>query len=148
MGARVVKRIVTIGVAAVALSLFWLPFGSVAIAQTPAAAAPAAHPPSAGPPPPKPATGFVSPYEIVRTVRSAGFHPVSRPLREGASYVLRATDFRGLPMRIVLDARTGVIRDATRIVPAGAGLSATPPYGQVSDPLRPAPQIAPAVSPQ
>lgn len=148
-GARVARRIVTIGVAAVALWLCSLPFGDAAIGQTPAAAAPAAHPPAAVALPPKPATGFVSTYEIMRTVRAAGFRPLSRPLREGASYVLRATDFRGLPMRVVLDARTGVIRDATRIVPAGAGLSAAPPYGQLSYPHpRPAPQTAPAASPQ
>lgn len=104
-------RIVRMSLAVAALCLCGLPFGELASAQTPVTAAPAARQP-------KPATGFVSPYEIVRTVRAAGFHPLSRPLREGASYVLRATDFRGLPMQIVLDARTGVIRDTIRIVPA------------------------------
>lgn len=124
-------HIVKIGVAAAALWLCWLPVGEMASAQTPAVAAPAAHSATV-PPPPKPATGFVSPYEIMRTVRSAGFHPVSRPMREGASYVLRATDFRGLLMRIVLDARTGVIRDATRIVPAGAAIAAPAPVTQAA----------------
>jgi len=70
---------------------------------------------------PKPVTGFVSTYEVMRTVRSAGFDPLVPPLREGTSYVLRATDFRGIPMRVVLDARTGAIRDVTRIVPAASG---------------------------
>jgi hypothetical protein len=65
-----------------------------------------------------PMTGFVPPYEIVRTVRAAGFDPLAPPLREGTIYVLRATDFRGILMRVVVDARTGVIRDANRIVPA------------------------------
>lgn len=110
----VTTQIVRIGLAVAALWLPWLPLGETARAQTPAAAAPAPHPV----PLPPPAIGFVSPYEIMRTVRSAGFHPVSRPMREGTSYVLRATDFRGVPMRVALDARTGVIRDATRIVPA------------------------------
>lgn len=145
-GAGVTRRIVTIGVAAAALWLCSPPFSDAGFAQTPAVAAPAAHPPSAVPPP-KPATGFVSTYEIMRTVRAAGFHPLSRPLREGASYVLRATDFRGVPMRVVLDARTGVIRDATRIVPASAGLSGAPPNGRLSYPyLPPATQTAPAAS--
>src|SRR5579862_2448482 len=67
---------------------------------------------------PKPVTGFVSTYEIMRTVRAAGFDPLVPPLREGTTYVLRATDFRGILMRVVLDARTGAIRDVTRIVPA------------------------------
>jgi hypothetical protein len=115
-GGGVTTHIVRIGFAVAALWLCWPPFGGTAQAQTPAEAAPAPHPI----PLPPPVLGFVSPYEIMRTVRSAGFHPMSRPLREGASYVLRATDFRGIPMRVVLDARTGVIRDATRIVPADA----------------------------
>lgn len=115
-GRLVTKRIVRIGFAMAALWLCGPPFGETAHAQTAAEAAPAPHPL----PLPPPVLGFVSPYEIMRTVRSAGFHPLSRPLREGASYVLRATDFRGVPMRVVLDARTGVIRDATRIAPADA----------------------------
>jgi hypothetical protein len=123
-------RVVRIGLSAAVLSLCWSLFaGETTQAQTPAPSAPPASTPRAAPPPPKPASGFVSPYEIVRTVRSAGFQPLSRPLREGASYVLRATDFRGIPMRVVLDARTGVIRDATRIVPASAGPYGMPPYG-------------------
>jgi len=72
-------------------------------------------------PSPAPVTGFVPPYEIMRTVRAAGFDPLTPPLREGTTYVLRATDFRGILMRVVVDARTGAIRDANRIVP-GPGL--------------------------
>jgi hypothetical protein len=80
---------------------------------------------------PKPVTGFVSTYEVMRTVRAAGFDPMVPPLREGTSYVLRATDFRGILMRVVLDARTGAIRDVTRIVPATSGPIGMipPPYG-------------------
>ena len=68
-------------------------------------------------PPPQPFTGFVSSYEIVHTLRSAGFNPLAPPLREGTTYVVRATDYRGILMRVVVDARTGAIRDANRIVP-------------------------------
>jgi len=82
---------------------------------------------------PRPVTGFVSPYEIVRTVRAAGFDPLSPPLREGTTYVLRATDFRGILMRVVVDARTGAIRDANRIVPGpgsyGSAEMGPTPYG-------------------
>ena len=81
---------------------------------------------------PRPVTGFVSGYEILRTVRAAGFDPLAPPLREGTTYVLRATDFRGILMRVVLDARTGVIRDVTRIVPAVPG-----PYGMMAPPYGP-----------
>jgi hypothetical protein len=74
---------------------------------------------------PLPGTGFVPPYEIMRTVRSAGFDPLAPPLREGTTYVLRATDFRGILMRVVVDAHSGAIRDVNRIV-SGPG-----PYGQI-----------------
>jgi hypothetical protein len=68
-----------------------------------------------------PLRGFVPPYEILRTVRAAGFDPLAPPLREGTSYVVRAIDFRGVAMRVVVDARSGAIRDANRIV-SGPGL--------------------------
>ncbi len=80
-------------------------------AQTPSPAS------AVAPPPPQPFTGFVSSYEIVHTLRSAGFNPLAPPLREGTTYVVRATDYRGILMRVVVDARTGAIRDANRIVP-------------------------------
>jgi hypothetical protein len=68
-------------------------------------------------PPTEPVVGFVSSYEVTRTLRAAGFDVLAPPLREGTTYIARATDFRGLLMRVVIDARTGAIRDATRIVP-------------------------------
>jgi hypothetical protein len=87
-------------------------------------------------------SGFVSPYEIMRTLHSAGFDPLAPPLREGTTYVARANDYRGILMRVVLDARTGAIRDANRIVPGpgnyggpyssdGPGPYGQGPYGQV-----------------
>jgi hypothetical protein len=95
--------------------------------SAPAAAAPAAVPPAV-----QPVTGFVSSYEITRIARSAGFDPLAPPLREGTIYVLRATDYRGILMRVVIDARTGAIRDANRIVPGpgryGQFYSAPPLY--------------------
>ena len=70
---------------------------------------------------PSPLRGFVPPYEILRTLRTAGFEPLAPPLREGTTYVVRAIDFRGVPMRVAVDARSGAIRDANRIV-SGPGL--------------------------
>jgi hypothetical protein len=88
-------------------------------------------PPSASPPPPLP--GFVPPYEVTKIVRSAGFNPLAPPLREGTTYVLRATDFRGILMRVVVDARSGAIRAVNRIVPGPSGYGPVgmmpPPYG-------------------
>jgi hypothetical protein len=66
---------------------------------------------------PLPSVGFMPPYEIARTVRRSGFDPLAPPMREGSTYVVRATDFRGILMRIVVDARSGAIRDVSRIVP-------------------------------
>ncbi len=102
-----------------------------------AAAAGHAQAPQPAPPPqaPPPLPGFMPPYEISRIVRSAGFAPLAPPLREGTTYVLRATDFRGILMRVVVDARSGAIRAVNRIVP-GPG-----PYGPIG--MLPPPNGAP-----
>lgn len=82
---------------------------------------------------PPPLPGFMPAFEITRIVRSAGFEPLAPPLREGTAYVLRATDFRGILMRVVVDARSGAIRAVNRIVsgpaPYGQAGMVTPPYG-------------------
>jgi hypothetical protein len=131
------------GPGATALSIcvvcFVLAGAAVGHAQTspPAAAAP---PPATQP---KSITGFVPTYEIMRTVRAAGFQPLEPPLREGRTYVLRATDYRGILMHVVLDARTGAIRDVTRIMePYGMmpPLDGPEPYGR--PPFAPPPAVA------
>lgn len=106
--------------------------GSPGHAQSlPPATLPAqAAPPAPSAPPPLP--GF-TPYEVSNIVRAAGFDPLLMPLREGATYVVRATDFRGILMRVVVDARTGALRAVNRIV-AGPGSYGPagmmpPPYG-------------------
>jgi hypothetical protein len=108
-GAQIVRARV-FGFAAFAVSVLLLA-AVPAFAQTPPSSAQAA-------PPPRPPSSFVPPYEIMRTARAAGFDPLAPPLREGTAYVLRATDYRGILMRVVVDARSGAIRDATRIVSA------------------------------
>jgi hypothetical protein len=109
-------------------------------AQTVPAAAPN-PPPAPVAPQPKPLPGFVSPFEIIRTVRSAGFHPLSPPLREGTVYVLRATDYRGIPMHVVLDARTGAIRNATPMA-AQAAYGGGGAYGMMPPAYGPRPYSA------
>jgi hypothetical protein len=98
------------GVVLVACLFAATPGRAQVLAQVPA-------PPPAAPPVTQPVTGFVSSYEITRIARSAGFDPLAPPLREGTIYVLRATDYRGILMRVVIDAHSGAIRDANRIVP-------------------------------
>jgi hypothetical protein len=92
-----------------------------------AAATGHAQSPSAAQPP---LPGFVPPYEISRIVRSAGFNPLAPPLREGTTYVLRATDYHGILLRVVVDARSGAIRAVNRIVPAYEVGLMGPPYGE------------------
>jgi hypothetical protein len=102
--------------------------------------------PSPSPSPQTPLRGFVPPYEILRTLRAAGFQPLAPPLREGTTYVVRALDYRGIPMRVVVDAHSGAIRDANRIV-AGPGLYgpyvpgpyAPAYYGRLAAPAYPPP---------
>jgi hypothetical protein len=114
-------------VAAAAISLNFLLFvaGFTQAQTSPPAPTSQASPP---PLPPTPLPGFLPPYEITRIVRSAGFDPLAPPLREGTTYVLRATDFRGLLMRVVVDAQSGAIRAVNRIV---AGPGAYGPVGML-----------------
>ncbi len=87
----------------------------------------------------QPLPGFVPPYEVAKIVREAGYEPLTRPRREGSTYVVRATNHRGILMRVVIDARSGAIRAVNRIVPGpgpyGVMGMMPPPYG---DPYGPA----------
>jgi hypothetical protein len=140
-----VGRAFSVGVFVVSCALmFCALMATPGYAQAPAQAS--APPPAAAPPPAQttqPVTGFVSAYEITKIATSAGFDPLAPPLREGTTYVLRATDYRGILMRVVIDARTGAIRDANRIVP-GPGR-----YGQfgMASPYDPADFDAPDLGP-
>ena len=95
-----------------------------------------------------PLPGFVGPYEISRIVRSAGFDPLAPPLREGGSYVVRAVDFRGTLMRVVVDGRSGAIRAVNRIVAASEAYEPLemppPPYAPPPPSYaEPPPEMAP-----
>ena len=75
-----------------------------------------------------PADGL-APREILAIVRSSGFDPVSRPVRNGRTFTLRALDRYELELNLVVDARTG------RVVSAKE--AAAPPYAARGG-LRPA----------
>src|ERR1700677_3507795 len=99
------------------------------------------------PQPPPPLPGFVPPYKISRIVGSAGFDPLAPPLREGAAYVVRAVDFRGPLMRVVVDGRSGAIRAVNRVLAASEAYGPMemppPPYGPPPSYGEPPPEFSP-----
>ncbi len=136
---------------------------SLCVSLLAAASGYAQSPPPSAPPPaaPAPLPGFVPPYEITKIVRTAGFNPLAPPRREGTTYVLRATDFRGILMRIVVDARSGALRAVNRIVPGPGSYGpvmagpygepppygAPPPYGMLP-PYGPPDMVGPEMGPE
>jgi hypothetical protein len=66
------------------------------------------------------------PHEVLALVRSAGFDPVSRPVRQGPVYVLRALSPADQEVRVVVDARMGRIVKVAAVDPADPGAFAPP----------------------
>ena len=56
------------------------------------------------------------PYEMMAIVHSMGLRPISQPMRQGPTYVLRAIDRRGEERRVVVDARYGEVISAVPVV--------------------------------
>ena len=52
-------------------------------------------------------SGGLPPYEVLTIVRSMGFDPQSRPIWRGGVYVVRAFDDQDIPVRVIVDARSG-----------------------------------------
>lgn len=67
------------------------------------------------------ATRALPPVEILASVRSAGFNPVSRPVQRGPVYLLFATDRYFFDVRLTVDARSGRVLTATRLAGASHG---------------------------
>ena len=70
--------------------------------------------------------GAMPPSQIVRIVRSAGLLPTSEPALTGSTYVVRAVDPYGTPIRVIVDARYGYILSVHRMA---ATEPPHPPYG-------------------
>ena len=83
-----------------------------------------------------PAMRRMPPHEILTIVRSTGMEPVSRPIRQGPAYVLRALDPAGEEVRVIVDARRRIVEVATVMMPRYAVMP--PPYGR---PPRPIPMV-------
>jgi hypothetical protein len=69
--------------------------------------------------------GALPPREIVAIVRAKGLDPLSRPMRQGPVYGLRALDPSGREMQVFVDARGGRI---LRVVPTMRLGGVSPPY--------------------
>jgi hypothetical protein len=70
------------------------------------------------------------PPEVNGIVRSMGLVPASRPVREGLTYAVLATDPRGRQVRVVIDARFGDVLSVRRVIVAGPpGAYPAPPRG-------------------
>jgi hypothetical protein len=80
--------------------------------------------------------GALPPYEILTIIRSTGFEPIGRPVRNGQTYVLRAVDAYDLEVRLVVDARTGRILSAAE-APARYAVPyrGAPPYDPSDAPV-------------
>jgi hypothetical protein len=70
--------------------------------------------------------GPMPPKDIVLVARSAGLRPTSEPALTGSTYVVRAVDRYGTPLRVVIDARNGYLLS---IHPLAAAEPTHPPYG-------------------
>ena len=75
-----------------------------------------------------PGPAALPPFEIMAIVRDEGFDPLSRPVRRGPIYWVRARNPAGQLVRVVVNARRGRI---VAITPAEARYAAPmPPYGR------------------
>jgi hypothetical protein len=57
----------------------------------------------------------LAPSEIIASVRSAGFDPLSRPVQRGGVYVLFAIDGQYMEVRVTVDPNNGRVLSATRL---------------------------------
>jgi hypothetical protein len=80
---------------------------------------------------------FLPPYEILTIVRSAGLDPLSRPVRQGPAYVLRAVDSYGEEVRVVVSAQRGQILSVRAVVPVAAPYAPPPAYYEYPRPYAP-----------
>ena len=71
-------------------------------------------------------SGVVPSVEINAIVRSMGLMPTGRPVREGLTYAVIATDPRGRAVRVIVDARFGDVLAVRRVVAGPPGTAPEP----------------------
>jgi hypothetical protein len=116
----------------IALCAGLLAFGATASGNAHAQPVPAYYPGVVYP-------GYVPglpPHEIVAIVHSTGLVPLSRPMRRGPIYALRAVDPAGQQVQVIVDARLGrVLRVVPLLGPRYAMPVVPPPYGRPPGPI-------------
>jgi hypothetical protein len=70
--------------------------------------------------------GSMPPHEALAVVRSKGLDPVSRPVRQGPVYVLRALNPAGQEVRVLVDATVGRVVKVVPVAPNDPGAFAPP----------------------
>jgi hypothetical protein len=74
-------------------------------------------------------SGTLPPYEVLTIIRSMGFDPVGRPVLRGPVYVIQALDDVSIPVRVVVDARSGNVVRVTESRPQTAYMGVAPEAG-------------------
>jgi hypothetical protein len=85
----------------------------------------------------------IPPYEILTIVRSTGLDPLTRPLRQGSTYVLRAADPYGEEVRVVVGAQRGQILSIRPVARVAVQPYEVPPPGYYEDPRYGPPRYMP-----
>jgi hypothetical protein len=66
------------------------------------------------------------PYEVVTIIHSMGFEPVGRPVLRGPVYAIQALDDVSIPVRVIVDARSGNVVRVTESQPQTAYVGVAP----------------------
>jgi hypothetical protein len=107
------------------------------VGAQPLAPAPDVAPPAAAPLA-QPQASALPPAQITASVRSAGFDPLSRPVRRGPVYYVFALDRALTDVRVMVDAHSGRVLSATRLAGAGTAYGG-PGYESYGRRYEPAP---------
>jgi hypothetical protein len=77
----------------------------------------------------------LAPQEILAMVRSSGFDPISRPVRNGRTFTLRALDRYEFELNLVVDARTGRVLSANEVAVPRYAAGRGPAYAPYDAPV-------------
>jgi hypothetical protein len=126
-------RTITWSVAVLSLAIV-SSVGAQPVSPAPDVATPASAPAPAASRVAQPKPNALPPAEIVASVSSAGFKPLSRPVQRGAVYYVFARDSYLMDVRVAVDARSGRVLSATRVAGTSYGGPGYESYGRRYEP--------------